>query len=43
MRVLLETGIADKDELLALVSGERARSDGPATRTLETESDAAVA
>jgi hypothetical protein len=43
MRVLLETGIADKSELLALVSGERERSDGPATRQLETDSDAAVA
>jgi hypothetical protein len=34
MRVLLETGIADKQELLALVAEERELSDGPATVTL---------
>ena len=36
MRVLLETGIADKQELLALVAEERVKSDGPATVSLET-------
>jgi hypothetical protein len=42
MRVLLETGVATKSELLALVSDERSRSDGPATRSLD-EDIAAVA
>jgi hypothetical protein len=42
MRVLLETGVATKSELLALVSDERSRSDGPATRSVE-EDIAAVA
>lgn len=31
MRVLLETGIATKQELLGIVAEERAMSDGPAT------------
>lgn len=31
MRVLLEAGIADKNELLALVAAEREQVDGPAT------------
>ncbi len=35
MRVLLETGIADKQELLALVAEERTRADGPATIALD--------
>lgn len=35
MRVLLETGIADKQELLALVAEERNRADGPATISLD--------
>lgn len=35
MRVLLETGIADKQELLALVAEERVRADGPATVSLD--------
>ncbi len=34
MRVLLETGIADKSELLELVAEERSRVDGPATSVL---------
>lgn len=34
MRVLLETGIANKSELLALVAEERTKVDGPATTTL---------
>jgi hypothetical protein len=37
MRVLLETGIADKQELLGLVAEERALADGPPTRTLAPE------
>ena len=37
MRVLLETGLADKAELLRLVSDERLRADGPATRILEED------
>ncbi|MCA9599560.1 MAG: hypothetical protein KC776_39900 [Myxococcales bacterium] len=36
MRVLLETGIADKTELLALVAEERELADGPATAALES-------
>lgn len=36
MRVLLETGIADKQELLDLVAEERVKADGPATVSLET-------
>ena len=35
MRVLLETGIADKQELLALVAEERVRAGGPATVSLD--------
>jgi hypothetical protein len=35
MRVLLETAIADKRELLDLVADERQRADGPATRAVE--------
>jgi hypothetical protein len=42
MRVLLESGIAEQDELLALVSRERLNVDGPATRELEPD-NAAVA
>jgi hypothetical protein len=34
MRVLLETGIAEKQELLALVAEERVLADGPATVSL---------
>jgi hypothetical protein len=34
MRVLLETGIAEKQELLTLVAEERVRCDGPATISL---------
>lgn len=34
MRVLLEAGIADKRELLAIVAEERATHDGPATGVL---------
>jgi hypothetical protein len=34
MRVLLETGIADKGELLEIVAEERNKVDGPATGVL---------
>jgi hypothetical protein len=35
MRSLLESGVATHQELLALVSGVRAATDGPATTTVE--------
>jgi hypothetical protein len=35
MRVLLETGLTDRRELLALVAEERERVSGPSTRELE--------
>ena len=41
MRAMLETRIADKNELLALVSQERTQVDGPATGTVEAEVSAA--
>jgi hypothetical protein len=37
MRMLLESGIATRSELLELVSAERARTDGPATGPVEAE------
>ena len=37
MRVLLESGIATRNELLEVVATERVRADGPATATLESE------
>ena len=37
MRVLLESGIATRSELLEIVAAERVRTDGPATGTLESE------
>ena len=40
MRVLLETGVADKGELLTLVAEERATASGPATVVLEPETAA---
>ncbi|HEX4339798.1 MAG TPA: hypothetical protein VH062_28010 [Polyangiaceae bacterium] len=40
MRMLLESGIATRSELLAVVAAERVRTDGPATATLQTESSA---
>jgi hypothetical protein len=43
MRVLLETNVATRQELLELVSAERARVDGPATRVVESDSGAEVA
>jgi hypothetical protein len=41
MRALLETRIADKNELLALVAHERTLVDGPATGSVEAEVSAA--
>jgi hypothetical protein len=41
MRALLETGVAEKAELLALVAEERALSDGPATSVVQPEASAA--
>jgi hypothetical protein len=35
MRALMESGLTDKQELLALVRAERAHADGPATVELE--------
>ena len=40
MRMLLESGIATRTELLELVSSERARADGPATAIVESDVDA---
>lgn len=37
MRALIEAGVADRRELLALVAAERARLEGPATGQLEPE------
>jgi hypothetical protein len=41
MRALLESGQADKDELLRLVAEERAIVSGPATTTINIEHAAA--
>jgi hypothetical protein len=41
MRVLLESGMATRQELLALVSTERVNADGPATRQVQSEEVAA--
>ncbi len=43
MRVLLEAGIADKNELLALVASVREQADGPATGTLTIDAATAAA
>jgi hypothetical protein len=37
MRMLLESGIATRSELLEVVAAERVRADGPATATIESE------
>ena len=37
MRVLLESGLVTRKELLELVATERVRADGPATTALEVE------
>lgn len=42
MRALLDTGVAQKDELLEIVNGERERASGPAMRPL-AEIDAVAA
>ncbi len=42
MRVLLETGVAEKQELLRLVAEERVTACGPATGTVELEPEAAA-
>lgn len=42
MRVLLETGIAHKSELLELVAEERSRVDGPATSAVQSGATAAA-
>lgn len=42
MRVLLEAGIADKRQLLAIVAEERATVDGPATIAVEHDATAAA-
>jgi hypothetical protein len=41
MRALLERGIVDKNELLAIVAQERTGVDGPATATVSAEVTAA--
>ena len=40
MRVLLESGIAHKSELLSIVAEERCRSDGPATAVVDASAAA---
>ncbi len=42
MRLMLEAGIADKNELLSLVAEERRVADGPATAMFTSEPDAAT-
>jgi hypothetical protein len=42
MRVLLEAGLADKQELLTLVAEERAATDGPATATATSSASPAA-
>ena len=42
MRLMLEAGIADKNELLSLVAEERRQADGPATAMLTSEPNAAT-
>ena len=43
MRALLESGVADKAELLALVAEERQTVDGPATVTITSDAATAAA
>jgi hypothetical protein len=43
MRALLESNVADKAELLALVAAEREAVDGPATSTLAGDAATAAA
>lgn len=42
MRALLDAGVADKGELLALVAEERQTVDGPATLVLRSDATAAA-
>lgn len=42
MRALLEAGIAEKGELLALVAEERQTVDGPATLVMSSDATAAA-
>ena len=42
MRVLLETGVATRNELLAVVAAERVRADGPATAEIEVDAEVAA-
>jgi len=41
MRVMLESGMATRKELLDLVASERVRADGPATGAVDSEEVAA--
>ncbi len=43
LAALVDAGIASRGELLALVSEERAKMDGPATGTARTELDSSIA
>ncbi len=44
MRALLDSGVADKRELLELVAAEREHQSGPALRTLaQVDDDASIA
>jgi hypothetical protein len=43
MRVLLDTGVATKKELIALVAEEREAASGPAMRPVEAEPNDSVA
>lgn len=40
---MVDAGVATRGELLALVSEERAKMDGPATGTARTELDSSIA
>ncbi len=42
MRVLLETGVATRKELLDVVAAERAAADGPSTASLEANEEVAA-
>ena len=43
MRVLLETGVVTRSELLAVVAAERVRADGPATAEVAPDADEVAA
>ena len=43
MRVLLESGIATRSELLEIVAAERVRADGPATGVVDVAAESEVA